>query len=415
MEYGLIGEKLGHSFSKVIHEQIADYVYDLCEIPKDRVDRFFTEKKFKAINVTIPYKKTCMAYLDVTDPVAEEIGAVNTVVNKEGKLYGYNTDWLGLRDMILREGMDFSKKTVLILGTGGTSRTAGYVAKVLGAEKILFASRTRGDITYEEIGKNGCQADFIINTTPSGMYPENEGSPLDLTRITGLEGVVDVIFNPLRTNLVLQAKEMGIKATGGLYMLVSQAVYAIGYFLGKTISREETERVFEKIYKEKENIVFLGMPGSGKTTIGKILEENFGGTKKCVDLDEELVKVYGDIPEIFEKEGEAGFRKKECEITARFAKENGCIISTGGGVILREENIRRLRQNGKLVFLDRKPENIVPTKDRPLAGNSEAVKKRYEERYPLYCKAADVQIEVKGSPLETAKRVEAEIYENSGN
>lgn len=408
MKYGLIGEKLGHSFSKVIHESLTDYTYELCEVAKEDVDTFFTKKEFQAINVTIPYKGTCIPYLDEIDPVAEEIGAVNTIVNKDGILYGYNTDWLGLRDMILREGMDFSGKKVLILGTGGTSKTAGHVAKALGAEKVSFASRTSGDVTYVEIEEKGYSANYIINTTPSGMYPKNEGVPLDLTWIEGLEGVVDVVYNPLRTNLVLQAREMGLKATGGLYMLVSQAVHAIGYFLGNPLPMEETERVFKEIYKEKENLVLLGMPGSGKTTIGSILEGKLGN-KKCVDLDEELVKVYGEIPAIFEKEGESGFRDKESEMVARFAKANGQILSTGGGVILRKENIRNLRQNGYLVFLDRPVENIRPTSDRPLSSNPEDLKKRYEERYPLYCEAADKRILVEGSPMETAKKVEASI------
>lgn len=408
MEYGLLGEKLGHSFSKVIHESLTDYTYELCEVKREEVDAFFKKKAFRAINVTIPYKGTCIPYLDEIDPVAEEIRAVNTIVNQEGRLFGYNTDWLGLRDMILREGMDLSGKKVLILGTGGTGGTAAYVAKALGAAQICFASRTKGDITYQEIEEKGYYANYIINTTPAGMYPKNEETPLDLKWIEGLEGVVDVIFNPLRTNLVLQAKEMGIKAVGGLYMLVSQAVYAIGYFLGTPLPKEETERVFTKIYKEKENLVLLGMPGSGKTTIGTLLEQKLQ-EKKCVDLDQELVKVYGEIPKIFEREGESGFRDKESRIVSRFAKETGQIISCGGGVILREENIRNLRQNGCLVFLDRPVLDIEPTADRPLSSNREDLKKRYEERYPIYCKAADQRILVEGTPLETAEKVEASI------
>lgn len=413
MEYGLIGERLGHSFSKVIHESLETYTYELHEVSKEDFDSFMTAHDFKAINVTIPYKNAVIPYLDVVDPVAKEIGAVNTIVNKDGKLYGYNTDVLGLRDLILKNNMDYAGKRVLILGSGGTAHTARYVAGSLGAREVLFICRSgsasmqalldSGEkcITYEQVEKDGIEADYIINTTPAGMFPNNDGCPLDLTKVQGLVGVTDVIFNPLRTNLVLNALEMRLKAEGGLYMLVSQAVHAIEYFLDKKISDSEIDRVFRQVYKEKENLVLLGMPGSGKTTIGK----NIDLGKAFTDSDWVIADKYGPIPELFEKYGEEGFRDRETEAIKEIAKATGQVIACGGGVILRKENLRYLRQNGILFFLDRPIEDIRPTKDRPLSSDREALQKRYEERYPIYVKEADEIIKVHGTVEDSIKQV----------
>lgn len=423
MEYGLIGERLGHSFSKVIHENLEDYTYELHEVAREDFHAFMEARDFKAINVTIPYKNDVIPYLDVIDPVAKEIGAVNTIVNKEGKLYGYNTDFLGLKDLILKNNMDFRKQKVLILGSGGTANTAGYVARWLGAYEVVYVCRAgsasmeklkaRGEacITYEQVETEGVEAAYIINTTPAGMYPNNEGCPLDISKVQGLLGVADVIFNPLRTNLVLDALKMGLEAEGGLYMLVSQAVHAIEYFLDKKIPASEIDRVFREVYEEKENLVLLGMPGSGKTTLGKYL--NIG--KEFVDSDWKIEETYGPIPELFQKYGESGFRDRESVIIKELAKQNGRLIACGGGVILRQENLKNLRQNGRLFFLDRPLENIRPTEDRPLAQDKEALKKRYEERYPIYVREADEIIKITGTVEESIKQVKERYYENSGN
>ncbi len=424
MEYGLIGERLGHSFSKVIHESLADYTYELCEVAREDFDSFMKARDFRAINVTIPYKADCIPYLDEIDSVAKTIGAVNTIVNRDGKLYGYNTDCLGLRDLIKKVMADshegnrvtdlWEGRKALILGSGGTAHTAAYVAKMLKAGQIAFVGRKasaslkeleeKGEscITWDEIEKKGAEADYIINTTPVGMYPNNGGCPLDLRKIRGLKGVIDVVFNPLRTNLVLEARKLGLPAEGGLYMLVSQAVHAVEYFLDTKLPDSKLDEVFRKVYKEKENLVLLGMPGSGKTTIGSNL--NLG--KAFVDSDWEIEQEYGGIPELFEKYGESGFRDREAAVIERIAKETGQVIACGGGVILRQENLKNLRQNGRLVFLDRPLEDIEPTSDRPLAQDKEALRKRYEERYPIYRKEADEILQVSGTAEEMIKAIE---------
>lgn len=421
MEYGLIGERLGHSFSKVIHENLEDYTYELHELAREDFPAFMEARDFKAINVTIPYKSAVIPYLDEVDPVAAEIGAVNTVVHKEGKLYGYNTDFLGLRDLILKNSMDFKGQRVLILGSGGTAGTAGYTAKFLGADEVVFLGRegsasleklkTQGKtcMTYGQVEAEGIEAAYLINTTPAGMYPKNEEEcPLDITKVQGLLGVVDVIFNPLRTNLVLEAQKLGLKAEGGLYMLVSQAVHAIEYFLDKQIPVSEIDRVYREVYEEKENLVLLGMPGSGKTTLGKHL--NIG--KEFVDSDWVIEEKYGPIPELFQEYKEEGFRDRETAVLKELAKKNGMLIACGGGAILRQENLKALRQNGRLFFLDRPLEEIRPTSDRPLAQDMEALRARYQERYPIYVREADEIIKVTGTVEESIKQVKERYYEN---
>lgn len=421
MEYGLIGERLGHSFSKVIHERLEDYTYEPRELSREEFPAFMEARDFKAVNVTIPYKSAVIPYLDEIDPVAQEIGAVNTVVHKEGKLYGYNTDFLGLRDLILKNHMDFKGRRVLVSGSGGTAGTAGYTAKFLGADEVVFLGREgsaslkkledRGEkcLTYSQAEAEGIEASFLINTTPAGMYPDNEGHcPLDISKVQGLLGVIDVIFNPLKTNLVLQAEQMGLAAEGGLYMLVSQAVHAIEYFLDKQIPASEIERIFSEVYAEKENLVLIGMPGSGKTTLGKNLDIG----KEFVDSDWVIEETYGPIPELFHEFGESGFRDRETAVIKELAKKNGMLIACGGGAVLRQENLKALRRNGRLFFLDRPLEEIRPTSDRPLAKDTEALKARYEERYPVYIREADEVIKVTGTVDESLKKVKERYYEN---
>ena len=398
MKYGLIGEHLKHSFSKVIHEEIGDYVYEIKEIEPQSVEAFMKAKDFVAINVTIPYKETVIPYLDFIDESAKKIGAVNTVLNKDGKLYGYNTDYFGMKALIEKIGLEIKNKRVLIIGTGGTSKTAAAVASDMGAKEIIYVSSRvkEGAISYDEVYENYSDIELIFNTSPVGMYPENDGTPIDITRLPSLEGLLDAVYNPIRTNLVLRAQESGIKSEGGLYMLVSQAIYAYEHFKGAKADNGLCNTVYNKVLKEKDNIILTGMPSSGKTTVGKYLAEKTG--KKFVDTDEEIVKKIGmDIPTYFKLYGESEFRKIEAQVIKEVSKCNSQIISTGGGAVLNPENIRCLKQNGKIYFLNRALELLIPTGDRPLSMDKEALKKRYEERYQIYISTCDMEIDGNGT------------------
>ena len=406
MKYGLIGEKLGHSFSKEIHEALTDYVYELVELDRDEVESFIQAREFAAINVTIPYKEAVIPYLDEIDEVAKEIGAVNCVVNRGGGLFGYNTDFFGMTRLIERLGVGLSGKTVAILGTGGTSKTARAVARSMGAGKIIVVSRTPkvGEIDYDTLYSLGESVEFIINTTPVGMYPKVDYAPIEVEKFPRLEGLVDAIYNPARTRLVSEAVAHGIPAMGGLYMLVAQAVAAIEIFKDTRLDASECERVYGKIASEKENIVLIGMPSSGKTTVGKYLAEALG--RELVDTDEIAVRLAGmPIPEIFEKYGEAKFREIEAEAVAEAAKMSGVIIATGGGAVLRPLNVERLKRNGRLFFLDRSLELLIPTEDRPLSSTRRAVEERYRERYPIYNTVADEIVDGDGAALEVGERI----------
>lgn len=393
MEYGCIGKKLGHSFSKDIHALLADYKYELAEIPEDSLSDFMKKADFKAINVTIPYKEKVIPFLSYISPEAEAIGAVNTIVNNGGRLSGYNTDFAGMRSLILKTGIDPEGKTALILGTGGTSRTAAAVLKSLGAKEIKRVSRSGKDgaLTYDEAYKNYSGAEIIVNTTPAGMFPDTEGVSVDIERFTHLTGVIDAVYNPLRTNLILSAKKRGIKASGGLYMLVAQAFYAYRYFTGDEGDGRVINKIYKKILSEKENIVLTGMPGSGKTTLGKIIAKKTG--KAFYDTDDEIKNMFSSSPdEIIASEGETSFREKETAAVKKLSGLTGAVIATGGGAVLKEENITALKRNGKVVFIDRPIEFIKPTADRPLSCDMEKLSARYSERYPIYLGTADIKI-----------------------
>lgn len=401
-KYGCIGKKLTHSFSKEIHARLADYEYELIELTEEEIAPFFEKKAFAAINVTIPYKQTVIPYLHWVSPIAGRIGAVNTIVNKEGLLYGYNTDYYGMKALIERLGIDVSGKKVLVLGTGGTSKTARVVAKDLGASKVLTVSRRKtGEyITYEEAILNHADAEVIINTTPSGMYPDCGSKPIDITPFTQLEGVVDAVYNPLRTNLVLDAKERGIKAECGLYMLVMQAVVAVEKFLDTSIPKEQADRVFADIFAAKENIVLTGMPGSGKSTVGRLLDpEGF----TFVDTDSEIEKRCGcPIQDLIREKGEACFRDLESEVIREAASTGGRILSTGGGAVLRPENVRCLKRNGRLFFLNAPLSRLRATDSRPLSDTPDKLRGLYEKRLPIYQKTADVIVPDLSAPREEA-------------
>ncbi len=393
MEYGCIGEKLTHSFSKEIHALLFDYDYKIQEIPRGELHEFMTRKEFKAINVTIPYKQDVIPYLDFVSDTARDIGAVNTIVNRGGKLYGYNTDFAGMTALIKRQDVKIKKKIVLVLGSGGTSKTAVAVANSLGAKQVIRVSRTAKEdcITYDDMYEHFADAEVIINTTPCGMYPNIIGEPINIDQFTKIEAVVDAIYNPLCSNLVVKAKQKGINAIGGLYMLVAQAAFAAELFTNAVVEEEKIFDVYKKIVSTKRNIVLTGMPSSGKSTIGKRLANELG--MSFVDIDAEIEKVAGKpITQIFNESGESGFRDIEAQVIADISTKQNCIIATGGGAVLREQNITLLKGNGTIYFIDRPLEKLITTDDRPLSSNREDLVKRYNERYDIYCNTADKKI-----------------------
>lgn len=404
--YGCIGEHLPHSFSREIHEQIGGYAYELKELTPEELPAFLTGRSFRGINVTIPYKQAVIPFLDRIDDTARAIGAVNTIVNRNGQLTGYNTDLDGLTRLIRRIGLDLRGKKVLIPGTGGTSRTASYAAEKLSAREIFRISRTgrEGSLSYEEALRDHADAEIILNTTPCGMFPEPDAQPLPLDPFTRLQGVADVIYNPLRSRLVLDARSRGIPAEGGLYMLVAQAVRASELFLDTVYPEDLTDRIYEEILRRKENVVLIGMPGSGKSAVGRILAGRTGWP--LADTDQLVTEKAGKpIPDIFREDGEPAFRDLESSVIRDLAKTGGQIISTGGGAVLRPENVTALRQNGRLFWLDRDPSALVPTDDRPLADTEEKMKQLYLAREPVYRAAADEIIPVSGTPEDTAARI----------
>ena len=411
MQYGLIGEHLGHSYSREIHEQLADYAYELRELPPEALPTFLAARDFRAINVTIPYKQSVIPYLDEISDTARAIGAVNTIVNRNGRLFGDNTDFAGLRALLMRLGLRLSGKKVLILGTGGTSKTARAVAEAMGAAQILRVSRAAGCgdiISYAQALAAHTDAQILINTTPVGMYPRQEEQPISLAAFPRLEGVTDAVYHPLRTKLVLEAQSRGIPAQGGLFMLAAQAAAACAIFRGREPDTAQAERAFSAVLREKQNLVLIGMPTSGKTTVGKRLAARSG--KRFLDTDALLTEQFGiSIADYFAKNGEEAFRTREEALVRSLATESGCVIATGGGVILREENLRRLRQNGLLIFLDRAPEKLIAADDRPLSASREALLQRYRERYGRYCAAADLQINANGSVWEVVCAIEKEL------
>ena len=390
MEYGLIGEKLGHSFSKIIHEKLADYTYELCPLAKDELDAFMTAKQFKAINVTIPYKQDVIPYCDVLDDSAKRIGVVNTIVNRDGKLFGYNTDFAGFLYNLNAHGITLKDKKVMICGSGGTCKTV--TAEYMGAKEILVVSRSKKEnaVTYEECIRHK-DVDVVVNASPKGMYPNNGESPLDLSNFPNCKAVVDVIYNPLKTRLLQQAEQLGMKAVNGLEMLVAQAKFAVEHFLSTEIENDKIDQITLELLKQLTNIVLIGMPSSGKTLTGKALCKYID--KTVVDTDAVIVERSGmSIKEMFARHGETYFRQWEHDVIEEFSKQNGLIIATGGGAIKNEENIQNLKQNGVVMFIDRDLEHLLVTDDRPLSKDTNAVAKLYEERYPLYTKYGDLRV-----------------------
>ena len=404
MEYGLLGEKLGHSFSPQIHRDLAGYDYQLLPTPPEAVEDLFARRAFQGLNVTIPYKRTVMPLCDEIDPRAAAIGAVTTVVNRNGRLTGYNTDIDGFLYMARRAGVDMAGKKVVILGSGGTSRTARAAAGELGAREIVTVSR-HGEDNYQNLSRHA-DAQVLVNTTPVGMYPNWGQSPVSLESFPALEGVLDVVYNPLRTALLLQAEERGLPRSCGLPMLVAQAKRAAELFTGRNIDDSRTEAVLHGLRRQLTSIVLIGMPGCGKTPVGRALAGKLGRT--FVDLDEEIVRRAGmSITEIFAREGEAGVRERESALVREFGERTGLVVSTGGGVVTRRENYIPLKQNGLLLHLRRDPA-ALPTDGRPLS-QATAPEELWRRRAPLYAAFADGEIDNNGPLAGTLEQIEKEM------
>ena len=396
MKYGLIGERLGHSFSKQIQTRIAeienvkDYDYQLVELDKEEFKEFMEKKDFKGINVTIPYKKDVIPYLDEMDESAKAIGAVNTIINVDGKLKGYNTDFGGFLYMVKAHNVHMEGKKVLIIGNGGACAAVKAVCKHENAKDIVIVSRSanRGAIGYDEMYTSHLDADIVVNTSPVGMFPNIVNAPIDVSWFHKLECVLDVVYNPILTRLCFEAQEADIKRVIGLEMLIAQAKYTFEIFENMSFDDSIIDEIKKEMLKDRCNIVLIGMPSAGKTTIGKMLEEKLG--KEFFDLDDMIIAKAGkSIPEIFQESGEAGFRAIETEVAIEASKMNNKIIATGGGVVKHKVNMDFLRLNGITIFIDRDIDKLISSDpNRPLSSSKQALQQMYKERYPLYQKYA---------------------------
>ena len=405
--YGLLGLKLSHSLSPQIHAHFGSYNYRLfCREPEE-LDEFFQDKALKAYNVTIPYKIEAFNRCDELSETAKKIGSVNTVIRRDdGTLYGDNTDYFGFDYMSKSCGTDYNGKKVLVLGSGGASLTVCAVAKDCGASEIIVVSRS-GENNYGNIDKH-YDADIIVNTTPVGMYPNNGERLVDLDKFTNLSNVLDLIYNPCQTRLLLDAEELGIPCANGLTMLVAQGLRAAEQFPDAALQNKDINNVCEEMLKEQKNIVLIGMPGCGKSTVGKILAEKLH--RELLDTDQEIVRADGrTIPEIFENDGEKFFRELETEAVEAVGKQLSKIIATGGGAVMKKENRDALRQNGTIIYL-KKDLSLLALDGRPLSKDEDAVRKIYEARKDIYEAFADFTVEVDADAEITAERVTRCIF-----
>ena len=398
---GLIGEKLGHSFSPAIHGKLADYEYKLYELSPEQVGPFLEKKEYDGLNVTIPYKKTVIPYCDELTEAAKSIGSVNTIVKRpDGTLLGHNTDYDGFMWLLKNAGAEVKGKKALVLGTGGASVTVQAALRDLGAASVVVISRS-GEDNYENIARHS-DAKILVNATPVGMYPKTGVSPVDLDSFTALEGVFDVVYNPARTQLLLEAEKRAIPCANGLGMLVAQAKAACERFTGEPIDDEKVYTIKAEMERNTRNVMLIGMPGSGKSTVGAALAESLG--RKLVDVDERIVELAGcSIPEIFAKDGEEGFRQIEHQALCEVSKESGLVIATGGGVVTRRENLDPMRQNSLIVWLLRDL-SLLPKDGRPLSQTN-SLTEMFKVREPLYRAAADCVADNNGSLEDTVKQI----------
>lgn len=399
--YGLLGEKLGHSFSPEIHSMLGNYEYRLFEVEKNELENFIKHGEWDGINVTIPYKKEVMPFLDEISENAQKIGSVNTVVRRsDGTLFGDNTDYYGFLYTVKRSGINFSGKKVLVLGTGGASLAIKAVISDLNAGEIISISRS-GENNYQNI-KNHADADIIVNTTPVGMYPKNLVSPVKVSDFTHLSAVFDIIYNPQKTQLVLDAEKLDIPAFSGLSMLVAQAKRASEIFFDKEIDDNVTEKILKKVSTDMKSIVLIGMPGSGKSSIGTFLAEKTD--REFLDTDEEAEKIVSLSPaEIIKTQGEKSFRKIENEAVKSICKLSGKVIATGGGVVTNNDNFDAIRQNSTVFFINRDI-SVLPTDNRPLSQKN-PLDDMFKIRLPLYRKFCDFEIDGNGTIEEVAQRI----------
>ena len=400
MNCGLLGRKLGHSYSPQIHSRLGNYSYVLFEKEPEELEAFLKHGDFTGINVTIPYKKDVIPYLDELSPAARKMGAVNTIVRRsDGTLFGHNTDYFGFASMVKKSGLDVAGKKVLVLGSGGASNTAVEVLKELGAKAIVISRH--GENNYNNLDRH-TDAAVIVNATPVGMYPHNGESPVDLDLFPHLEGVLDLIYNPARTQLLLDAENRNITSVNGLWMLVAQAKEASEYFTGNNLDDTCISKIHRKLKDKMQNIVLIGMPGCGKTTIGQLLAEKTG--KVFADADAEIVRLAGkSIPDIFAQDGEEAFRHWETKALEQLGKQSGLILSTGGGCITKERNYPLLHQNGTIFWLQRSLD-ILPTDGRPLS-QANKLSELYAVRKPMYEAFADSAVDNNGSPEDTVRTI----------
>ncbi len=404
MIYGLLGKNLGHSYSPEIHRAFGRYDYRLIELPEEALEGFLRNPEIGGLNVTIPYKESVAPFCRRLTPLAKEIGAVNTIYREGGELVGDNTDYYGFLQLLRRSGISLIGKKVLVLGNGGASRMVCYACRKLKARETVVVTRDGrpGTISYEELPRHG-DGEILIHATPAGMYPDNESTAADLERLPGCRIVVDLIYNPLTTRLMAQARERGLLAVGGLPMLVYQAADACKAFTGSPVPASRVEKILADLAFRMQNLVLIGMPGSGKTTLGRLLAEELG--RPFADMDLLIEEEQGiSVPQIFERHGEDAFRRMEKDLAKRVGKGRGQVIATGGGTVLDPENVRSLAQNGTLIFLDR-PLDQLAREGRPLSASPAALEHMSRKRRPLYEAAADYIIAVENTPEDSLKRL----------
>lgn len=408
MRFGLLGETLGHSYSPMIYDLLGHPGYELFPMPQEDIPDFLHSGALRGLNVTIPYKKTVMPFCDTLSDIARRLGNVNTILfSDDGRVHGHNTDYAGFLYMLAQASISIAGKKTLILGTGGAAETARLACLDAGAKEVVMISRS-GENSYDNLHRHK-DAQVIVNATPVGMFPKDEAMPLSLDLFPVLEGVADMIYNPLRTNLLTEAARRGIRTAGGLAMLAEQGRLAAGILFGESIPQTETLRVCRELQRYNENIVLVGMPGSGKTTVGQLIAAQMN--REFVDLDVLLQQKTGkSAAEWILENGEAVFREQESAILRETARGRGLVIATGGGAVIKEENRASLRRNGRVFWL-RRPVDQLETDGRPLSKDLHAL---YETRRPLYDAAAHAAVEVFSEAAEVAKQIEEEFYAYTG-